>query len=389
MSAVVDQILEHSDFWAEHSALAENLGQMPDVVAAKLKEIGVVRLLQPLKYGGAECHPREFFDSIYELGRRCGSTGWVAGVVGVHTHELAQTDVRLQEEVWGVDHDTWVASPYAPMGRATPVEGGYLFNGRWSFSSGTDQCQWVMIGGLILDPDGKPDGNGIHHFCLPRGDYQIVEDSWDVMGLRGTGSKDLVVRDAFIPAHRVINQEEIVAGTQARALGMDNPLYSIPRGVMFSGAITMGTLAICQGVLDAYVDHARERVSRLGGQASKDPHVLAAIAESAADIQASVQHFRSDIERVFNTAAAGRLVDRDLRIEVRRNQVNQTARAVAAADRVFVTAGGAALHTSHPLQRFWRDAHAARNHMMNTTAPAYEQYGLHLFGHDLPTSARY
>lgn len=387
MPDIIARIRQHSDFWRENAPRAEQLGRLPDDVAAKLTELGVVRLLQSKRYGGCEAHPRTFFESVFELGRRCGSTGWVAGVVGVHPHELSQADPRLQEELWGRDPDTWVASPYAPMGRATPVPGGYDLTGRWSFSSGTDHCQWVVIGGRVLDDTGEQIGTA--HFCLPRGDYEIVDGSWEVMGLRGTGSKDLVVEHAFVPEHRVIAQEEIVAGTAARAQGLDNPLYSIPRDIIFSGAITMATLALCQGVLDAYVEHARDRVSRIGGKASCDPHTLAALAESAADIQSAVQHFHWDIDRVYDTAAAGDVVDKDLRIEVRRNQAHQSARAVAAADRLFVNAGGASLHLSHPLQRMWRDAHAARNHMMNTTGPAYEQYGLNLFGHELPKNARY
>ncbi|QHG80719.1 MULTISPECIES: acyl-CoA dehydrogenase family protein [Rhodococcus] len=389
MFEVKARVLELSDFWRDHAADNEAAGQITDEVAAALRSAGVMRMLQPKQFGGYECHPRDYFETLFELGTRCASTGWVAGVVGVHAHELAQTDQRLQEEVWGENEDTWVASPYAPMGRAKPVEGGYIFNGRWSFSSGTDQCQWVMIGGLILGPDGQPDGKGTYHFCLPRGDYEIVEDSWNVMGLRGTGSKDLIVRDAFVPAHRVIDQNRIVDGTAGRAVGLDNPLYSIPRQIMFSGAITASTLAICNGVLQAYIDHSRARISRLSGNVSQDPNSLALLGEAAADIQASVQHFLWDIDRVYDVAASGETISKDLRIEVRRNQVNASARAVRAADRLFVDTGGAALHTSHPIQRMWRDAHAAMNHMMNTTAPVYVQYGLNLFGHELPPTARY
>ena len=107
----------------------------------------------------------------------------------VHPHELAQSDDRLQQELWADDPDTWIASPYAPMGVATPVDGGFRFTGHWKFSSGTDHCQWVMIGGFVANPDGTVNRGDVRHFCLPREDYEIVQDSWDVLGLRGTGSK--------------------------------------------------------------------------------------------------------------------------------------------------------------------------------------------------------
>ena len=86
-----------------------------------------------------------------------GSTGWVAGIVGVHPWEMAMADAQVQEEIWGQDNDTWIASPYAPMGILRPVDGGYVFNGRWQFSSGTDHCDWIFLGAFIGDAEGKPD----------------------------------------------------------------------------------------------------------------------------------------------------------------------------------------------------------------------------------------
>ncbi len=119
-----------------------------------------------------------------------GSTGWVAGIVGVHPWEMAMCDPQVQEEIWGQDQDTWIASPYAPMGVLRPVDGGYIFNGRWQFSSGTDHCDWIFLGAFMGDAEGNrvmPPRN--YHVILPRSDYEIVEDSWDVVGLRGTGSQ--------------------------------------------------------------------------------------------------------------------------------------------------------------------------------------------------------
>ena len=140
---------------AERSPAADDLGRLPDDVAKLLKDIGIVRMLQPADFGGYEADPRDFLAAVMEVGHACPSAGWVSGVVGVHPWELALTSERLQEEVWGDDSDTWVASPYAPMGTATPVDGGYTVNGRWSFSSGTDLCNWVVLGASV--PGGGTD----------------------------------------------------------------------------------------------------------------------------------------------------------------------------------------------------------------------------------------
>src|SRR5206468_1626580 len=144
---------------------AERLGQLPDETVERIKATGVVRLLQPLEFGGYEAHPAEFFEGVMSISARCAASGWVAGVVGVHPWELGLFDQRVQQDVWGSDPDTWIASPYAPMGRARPVDGGYVFSGRWPFSSGTDHCRWVVLGGRFLNADGQPSSGG--HFVLP------------------------------------------------------------------------------------------------------------------------------------------------------------------------------------------------------------------------------
>ena len=146
---VRSRIEDAGSILAEFSAAGDQLGRLSDQTAKELRASGVVRLLQPADFGGYEADPRDFLNAVMDIGNWCPSAGWVAGVVGVHPWELAFNDRRLQEEVWGADPDTWVASPYAPSGTATPTDGGYILNGRWKFSSGTDLCDWVVLGAAV------------------------------------------------------------------------------------------------------------------------------------------------------------------------------------------------------------------------------------------------
>ena len=134
----------------------ERLGRLDDAAAKLLRDTGVIRMLQPAKYGGAEAHPRDFAETVMRIASLDGSTGWVAGIVGVHPWEMAMCDPQVQDEIWGEDHDTWIASPYAPMGILRPVDGGYVFNGRWQFSSGTDHCDWIFLGRVHGRRRGQP-----------------------------------------------------------------------------------------------------------------------------------------------------------------------------------------------------------------------------------------
>nr|ART39079.1 H504 [uncultured bacterium] len=124
MHEVTERIKDLAEYFEEHAPESDQLGRLSDGEAQKLREAGVIRLLQPREFGGHEAHPADFFDAVIEVGTHSGPAGRIAGVVGVHPFEFGQLDRKVQEEIWGEDPDTWVASPYAPIGRARPVEGG-------------------------------------------------------------------------------------------------------------------------------------------------------------------------------------------------------------------------------------------------------------------------
>lgn len=385
-AAVIDKILEYADVISENAELGDAQGKLTDETVRVMKESGVIRMLQPRDFGGLETHPCEYLEAVLEIGSRDASAGWVAGVVGVHPHELAHGYRQMQEEVWADDPNTWVASPYAPMGRAVPTEGGYIFNGRWPYSTGTDHCDWVMIGGLIVDEEGTQlDPNAVH-FVLPRSDYEIVEGSWEVVGLKGTGSKDIIVRDAFVPTYRTISTVGITDGTGGHDPSRDDsPLYRVPRNTIFSCVITGGTLAASKGALASYINWTRTRRTGRGGQATLDPYQLAALGKASADIEASILHVMHDLERVYEICERRELVPLEVRAEVRRNQVAASHRAVDAVNDIFKLAGAGGIYEEHSLQRWWRDASAALHHIQNQAGPIYQTYGLNLFGHDIPS----
>ncbi len=383
---VFDRLNEAAPMLEREDAESERLGRLTDVSAKLLRESGCMRLTQSARNGGYEAHPSDFYRAVMMNGSRSGSAGWVTGVVGVHAFEMSLADPVLQDEVWGADRDTWIASPYAPFGVARPVTGGYLFNGRWPFSSGTDHCQWVMIGGRLADEDGNVDNSpaGIRNFALPRGDYEIVEGSWETMGLAGTGSKDLIVTDQFVPEYRVLDPQLQRQGYSGRERGLSNPLYDMPRGSIFSAAITAGTIGAALGVLRAFEAYTSVRVTaREGSQASADPYILRAFAEASADIEASRIQFFADIERLYDHVAAHKPVTTELRLEIKRNLTRSSVRVAMAADQLFESAGGNSIRRSSPIQRYWRDVRAALNH--HSHAPVhYYHYGLAHFGHPLP-----
>jgi alkylation response protein AidB-like acyl-CoA dehydrogenase len=303
---VLDRVEERAEEIAATATSSEQLGRLDDRAVKALRECGVMKMLQPARYGGTEAHPQDFAEAVMRLASLDGSTGWVAGIVGVHPWEMAMADPRVQEEVWGEDDETWIASPYAPMGVLKPVDGGYVFNGRWQFSSGTDHCDWIFLGALVADETGAPQIQlGMRHVILPRSDYTIVEGSWDVVGLKGTGSKDVVVEDAFIPEYRVVDFARLMDGSAPRDAGLTSPTYHVPFTTMFPLGITSAVVGICEGALAHHLAYQRTRVQVTGTKIKDDPYVLSAIGEAAAEIHASRVVMLDNVAKIYDRVAKG------------------------------------------------------------------------------------
>ncbi|MCK0175423.1 acyl-CoA dehydrogenase family protein [Mycolicibacterium sp. F2034L] len=380
---VIDRVMELADQFREQAVEAERIGELTDTTVKNMKAIGNIRLLQPAEYQGYEVHPREFAETVMATAALDPAAGWVNGVVGVHPYQLAYADPRVAAEVWADDVDTWIASPYAPQGVAKPVDGGYLFNGRWQFSSGTDACDWIILGAMVGDDDGRPVmPPQILHMILPRRDYEIVDDSWDVVGLRGTGSKDVIVRDAFVPDYRTMDGLKVMDGSAQREAGMTKTLYKMPWSTMFPLGISSATIGICEGALAAHLDYQRSRVNASGVAVKDDPYVMYAIGDAAADIQASRQALLANVDRIYDMVDAGKEVAFADRAAVRRDQIKAVWRAVAAVDQIFARSGGNALRMDKPLQRYWRDAHAGVAHAIHTPGTIYHASALSSLGVD-------
>lgn len=187
----------------ERAQAAEELRQIPQESIDELDEIGFFKLLQPEQWGGLQADPTVFYEAVRRLASACGSTGWVASIIGVHNWHLALFDQKAQDEVWGDDPTVRVSSSYAPMGAGVVTEtgDGYIVNGAWQWSSGSEHATWAFLGGPVIK-DGRPVDFG--SFLIPRTEYTI-DDVWHVVGLRGTGSNTIVVKDVFVPRHRFLS----------------------------------------------------------------------------------------------------------------------------------------------------------------------------------------
>src|SRR5436309_5948881 len=219
----------------ERTVRAEQLRRLPDETLADFQAAGLFRAMQPKRYGGFELDPGTFYWGVGEVAAVCGSTGWIFAVMGAHNWHLALFPAQAQEDVWGEDDSIQLSTSLAPTGTVERVDGGFRLSGRWSFSSGCDFCQWVVLGGTVPQVEGgqTPDARV---FLVPRSDYSI-DDNWHVMGLCATGSKDIVVDDAFVPEYRTHSYLDAFQLKHPGAAINDAPLYRLPFGLVFANGI--------------------------------------------------------------------------------------------------------------------------------------------------------
>ncbi|MET7420040.1 3-hydroxy-9,10-secoandrosta-1,3,5(10)-triene-9,17-dione monooxygenase oxygenase subunit [Dactylosporangium sp. NPDC005555] len=354
----------------ERAFAAENARRIPDETIAELKAAGLFRMLQPAMYGGFEYDPQTFMEAAMIIGAACPSTGWVFAVVGVHNWQVGLMPQQAQEDVWGAGQDTLISSSYTPRGSVRIVEGGYRISGRWSFSSGSDHCSWVILGGAATEADGT-----VRRLCflLPRTDY-TVDDVWNVVGLRGTGSNDVVVEDAFVPEHRT---HPFTSGS----VTSDSPIFALPFGSVFSYGITAPLLGAAQGALDEHISWTAERtrISK-GSRVAEEPFSQARVAEAAGELDGARLQMMRNFDEMLTLARDGKELPIELRARCRRDQVRATHLAASAVDRVFTNSGGRVLHERNPIQRAWRDIHAGSLHNSNVAEPILMAYGAHQFG---------
>jgi len=351
----------------ERAARTEELRQVPPESVRDLLASGLIRIGNPRRYGGYEVEVDTAYEVGFELGRGCGSTAWCYSLWTAHNWWLGHFPEQCQEEFFATGPDTLFSSGLNPAGgKVEPATGGFRVSGRWGFSSGCDAATWVMV----AVPGSRP--SSLQWLLLPRSDYQIV-DTWFVSGMRGTGSKDIVITDAFVPAHRAVDPDRSGAEDMTGWELHGRLSYRAPLRCLAGWDLAAPLIGIAQGAADEFVARA-QRMSGPGRSADSVALQLR-LAESAAEVDAARALHRQDIREILDRAARGEGFSELDRIRYRRDKAFITRLCVRAVDRLFEGSGARAVLDSEPIQRCHRDAHGASHHAALSWDLVAEQFG--------------
>jgi 3-hydroxy-9,10-secoandrosta-1,3,5(10)-triene-9,17-dione monooxygenase len=359
----------------ERAARTEELRHLPTETEKDLHDAGLFRMLQPKRIGGAELDYVALVDCAELLGMADASVAWNLANLASHHWMLGMFEQKAQDLVWRRDPDALIASSFIfPAGRATRVEGGYRLHGSWPFSSGVASCEWNMLASVVYSDD-EADGIEYRIFLLPKVDYKVL-DTWNVTGLRGTGSCDVEVRDTFVADYMTVAVGDLAGGPTPGSNVNPNPLYSLPVFSLFPYVLSGVALGNAQVCLDDYAEVARHRISTYNRAKLSDfQSTQIKIAEASAKIDAARLIMRSACVNAMEDARRDRTPDMATKTRYRRDGAFSVNLCTDAVSMLFAASGARGLFTTGVLQRQFRDAHAINSHLAFNFDAAGTNYG--------------
>jgi len=359
----------------DRASRTEELRRLPPETERDLHEAGLFRIVQPKRVGGSELDYVALVDCADAIGQADASAAWNFANLSSHHWMLGMFDRRAQDLVWGKDPNALIASSFIfPAGRARKVDGGYLLRGSWPFSSGVDSSEWNMLASVVSSDD-EADGIEYRIFLLNKSDFRI-KDTWNATGLRGTGSNDVEVEEAFVAEPMTVAVNDLAGGPTPGSAANPNALYALPVFSLFPYVLSGVALGNAQACLDDYVDLARHRASTYNRAKLGDLQTTQIkIAEASSKIDAARLIMRSTCIAAMADARRGSIPDIAAKTRTRRDGAYSVNLCTEAVSLLFAASGARGLYTSGALQRQFRDAHAINSHIAFNFDAAGTNYG--------------
>lgn len=344
---------------------AEAERRLPASSSRALMDAGLARILAPRRFGGHELPLTAWFDVVREISAVDASHGWCASLIVHHPHYIAQFPEDAQKEVWANGPDVAVATAIAPVIAVTETDGGYLLSGRTAWASGVHHADWSIVAGML--PGTHPPEHTF--FLIPGSDYTI-EQTWDTVGMRGTGSDTIVVQNAFVPQARVLKLSDVREG---RAPG--GPLhaaayYRTPWVTYAPATFAAPILGAARGALEWYLDWTATRTKAQGSRVADLTGTQFKLSQAAANLDAAELLIR----RALELSGSGAEIGLDLRARCTRDYSRAAQLALDSVDLLMGMSGSSGFANGQPIQRVWRDLHLAASHVSLSPEQNYQHW---------------
>nr|WP_313807874.1 acyl-CoA dehydrogenase [Sphingobium sp.] len=367
----------------EQAPQTERGRQVPAATIDMFREADLFRVMQPTRFGGFQYDVTFLKDLIVELGRGCASSAWVYALGAAHQWLVANFPLEAQEELWSDDPNNVVFASYAPATKVQVVSGGYRISGTWSYLSGIDHSRWAMVGALFPS-DRNDNAMEAGLLLVPSSDY-VIEDQWYTYGLCGTGSKDIMLEDVFVPAHRTLLFADASSGKSPGSMIHDSDVYRVP--FLTAGPTLLASPAVgaAMGALDSFIEMTAPRTTRGaakggGARVAEFAMVQSRVAEAASCLDAAYMLMDRDCRDLMQDIGNPAGLSPDIRIRTRRNQAYAVRLAVQAMDGLNSCTGAGGLFLNSSVQRAWRDVNAIAKHITLNWDSVMTMAGQHMLG---------
>jgi len=370
--ALLDRARALVPLLAERAPAVAAARRLPDETIADYRATGILRILQPRRFGGMQGRFSLFSRIVEELTYGCASSAWVYAVLGEHQWIIASYPEEAQRDVWGDDPEAVASSSLAPRAAAKRVARGWRLSGCYPFSSGCDFAQWAIIG-AFLGEAGDP--RHVAYLLVPLADIEIVDD-WQVLGLLGTGSKTLLLDDVFVPEHRSVWLRDLYAGTPpGRRVHPDYPLLRAPRGFLVPYSLPPVAVALGRIALDLVCRALPGRLSRGVTDVAGSEVVQMAIGEASAAIDIATMLLHSGRRGTTEAVHSSREISEAEVLRARRDMTFAQHQVGWALDRLCEVTGARWVYDTDPLQAIRRDVMTILTHHAASRQAAMVPYG--------------
>lgn len=367
---LIDRAIKWSGKLPQYAAQFEQERRLSSEIAQAFAHEGFFRMLVPEVYGGLEVHPLVFIETLKQVSIGDGAAGWnlmIGATTGLLSASLPEQGAR---EIYASNPNVLTVGVTAPAGRADVTDNGFIVSGRWPFGSGCQNAQWIcggcfvfQEGAQVVDKKGQP----ISQLMIFKADQVQIEDTWDVVGLRGTGSHHFNVAKVFVPNHRVVS----LGGP----LRLRKPLYQFP----MLGLLALGVASVALGIgwraHNEFVQLATAKQPTGSSRTLADRALVqSTVAQSKAALQSAEALVKEVVSAAWDFAQQGERFSTKLKADLRLAAAHATHSSVAAVDSLYEAGGGSAIYTKSPLQKCFRDVHVATQHIM-VAKPIYEVVG--------------
>jgi len=374
---LIEKARELGEFAWEHTAQIEAERRLPDAVIEALFDSGLLRLATSRRMGGLEAHPLTLVEVGRELARGSAALGWLYGLSTGHQWYLSFTSERLQEEVRDSEPGLIVDS-LVPAGQAEVVDGGFLLSGRWRFVSGVEWCSWAGL--AFVPPNADPPAPVV---ALVPAKELTIEDTWRVVGLRGTASNEVVVERVFVPSYRIFALARFAADSQPQGEVVESgTVFKLPFMGMAAIHLCYTALGTAQRAIDEFSAWTKKRVRAYEHTAAQEaPYSQLTLADAVVKWDAAHALMLQYVRDMWEAAEAGRVAlppeDR-ARMFAQRAFIARTSAELT--NQLFLDSGAMSLFETSAMQQLWRDANAAAMHMVLGRGDALTSLGLNLMG---------